>query len=439
MEMQEFYDFLMDDRLLELREKLRTSDNIFDVINLTENQNSSMLAWCLNPNEGHCQGDAVIKDFLTAAYQAGYETNKSANKKFFAKWTPGSIQSTSFGSAFMTREFSISDSEGSKRRLDLFLIDPKNKFIVTIENKVGAELSGAQLDDYYKAVQSTFSNKTVFKDYGFAYVVLDKKLETYSEEKLVKLGDKWALLSYQWLEQAARRARLQLQNNNAAAQLLMAYCQKQAQWQDPNEKHISELSAQLAAQHESVIDRLSQLKKLKPTDWKPTHLEGVEGEALLFMQQNDQLCDQLIQAKGISGILVTLRKSFPLLAEDHLEIGRTWLNVTMPAILALRHPDNGYWPIYVSVVRENGPNSPFTLSLVYYEDNISKELCDVPELHRLLRSHYPNLEKKQRRQWKIAAKKEGISTQTIAEETVKFLQDVGKLLETAREKKIVLN
>ncbi|KFF61369.1 hypothetical protein IW01_20685 [Pectobacterium brasiliense] len=439
MEMQEFYDFLMDDRLLELREKLRISDNILDVINLTENQNSSMLAWCLNPSEGHCQGDAVIKDFLTAAYYAGHEVNKFANKKFFEEWTPGHIQSTSFGSAFMTREFSISDSVGSKRRLDLFLIDPKNQFIVTIENKVGAELSGDQLDDYYRAVQSAFSNKTLFKDYDFAYVVLDKKLETYNEEKLVKLGDKWALLSYQWLERAARRARLQLQNNNAAAQLLMAYCQKQAQWQDPNEEHISELSAQLAAQYESVIDRLSQLKKLTPIDWKPTHLEGVEGEALLFMQQNDQLCDQLIQAKGISGILVTLRKAFPQLAEDHLEIGRTWLNVTIPAILALRHPDNGYWPIYVSVVRENGPNSPFTLSLIYYEDNISKELCDVPELHRLLRAHYPNLEKKQRRQWKIAAKKEGISTQTIAEETVKFLQEIEKLLETAKEKKIVLN
>ncbi|APS29630.1 hypothetical protein RC86_13560 [Pectobacterium brasiliense] len=439
MEMQEFYNFLMDDRLLELREKLRTSDNILDVINLTENQNSSMLAWCLNPNEGHCQGDAVIKDFLTAAYQAGYETNKSANKKFFAKWTPGRIHSTSFGSAFMTREFSISDSIGSKRRLDLFLIDTANKFIVTIENKVRASLSCAQLDDYYEAVNKAFSRKPLFKGYDFAYIVMDKKLETYSKEKQAELGDKWALLSYQWLEQAARRARLQLQNNNAAAQLLMAYCQKQAQWQDPNAKHISELSAQLAAQHESVIERLSQLKKLQPTDWKPTHLEGVEGEALLFIQQNDQLCDQLIQAKGISGILVTLRKSFPQLTEDHLEIGRTWLHVTTPAILALKQPDNGYWPIYVSAVRENGPNSPFTLSLFYYEDSLSEELCDVPALHQLLSSHYPDLEKKHRQQWKIVAQKEGISTHTIAEEVMKFLQDVGKLLETAREKKIILN
>ncbi|MEL7630467.1 PD-(D/E)XK nuclease family protein [Pectobacterium aroidearum] len=439
MDAQQFYDFLTDEQLLELREKLRTSDNILDVINLTENQNSSMLAWCLNPNEGHCQGDAVIKDFLSAAYFAGHETNKATNKKFFEEWTPGRIQTTSFGSAFMTREFSISDHVGSKRRLDLFLIDPKNQFIVTIENKVGAALSGNQLDDYYEAVQRNFSNKTVFKDYKFAHVVLDKKLDTYSEEKLADLGDKWAFLSYQWLEKAAQRARLQLQNNNAAAQLLMAYCQKQAQWQNTNEEDISELSAHLASQHESVIDHFLHLKQLSPSNWKPGNMKGVEGEALLFLQQNAQLCDHLIRAKGISGILVSLRKSFPLLAEEHLEIGRNWLNITTPTILALRHPDNSYWPLYVNIFRENGANSPFTISLIYYEDSISKELCDVSALHQQLLSNYPNLEKKQRRRWKIAARKEGVPTRAIAKEAVKFIQDAEIVLEKAREQKIILN
>ncbi|KHN51026.1 PDDEXK-like family protein [Pectobacterium fontis] len=437
MDIQEFYDFLADEQLLELREKLRISDNILDVIDLTENQNSDMLAWCLNPNEGHCQGDAVIKDFLTAAYYAGHEINKFANKKFFEEWTPSRIQTTSFGSAFVTREFSIRDLIGSKRRLDLFLIDPKNQFIVTIENKVGAALSASQLADYYEAVQNTFPTKTSFKGYKFAYVVLDKKFESYREEKIESLDNKWAFLSYQWLEKAAQRARIQLQNNNAAAQLLMAYCQKQAQWQNTNEKEISELSAQLAAQHESVINFLSQLKKLKLADWKPTHQRGIEGEILLFIQQNDQLCEHLIQAKGISGILITLRKSFPQLTDDHLEIGRSWLNITMPSMLALRHPDNGYWPFYVNIIWENDPKSSFTIFLVYYEDNISKELCDVPALRQLLTSHYPDLEKKRRRRWKIAVRKEGIPTQNIAKEAVKLIQDAGALLEKAREKKII--
>ncbi|MFJ5440483.1 MULTISPECIES: PD-(D/E)XK nuclease family protein [Pectobacterium] len=448
MDIKEFYEFLTDEKLLELREKLRISDNILDVITLTENQHSDMLAWCLNPNEGHCQGDAVIKDFLTAAYQAGHETNKFANKKFFEEWTPGRIQTTSFGSAFVTREFSIKDHVGSNRRLDLFLIDPKNQFIITIENKVGAALSAAQLADYYEAVQSAFPS-TSFKGYKFAYVVLDKKFESYREEKIEPQDNKWAFLSYQWLEKAAQRARLQLQNNNAAAQLLMAYCQKQAQWQNKDEEEISELSAHLTSQYESIIDRFLHLKQISPHNWKSVNMKSVDSEALLFLQQNAQLCDQLIQAKGLSGILVTLRKAFPLLTEECLEIGRTWLNITVPSILTLRNPDNGYWPLYVNIVKEtkkveeNGnviekaPNSSFTISLIYYADNLSQELCDVPALHKLLTSNYASLEKKQRRRWKTAARKENVAIQDIAKEAVKFIQDVGKLLEKAKEKKIV--
>ncbi|KHT38877.1 PD-(D/E)XK nuclease family protein [Pectobacterium brasiliense] len=437
MEIQEFYEFLTDKQLLVLREKLRTSDNILDVINLTENQNSDMLAWCLNPNEGHCQGDAVIKDFLTAAYNAGHEVNKLANKKFFEEWTPGRIQTTSFGSAFMTREFSISDSTGSKRRLDLFLIDPKNQFIVIIENKVGAELSDEQLDNYYKAVQSTFPSKTSFKGYKFAYVVLDKKLEAYSEEKLESLDNKWAFLSYQWLEKAAQRARLQLQNNNAAAQLLMAYCQKQAQWQNKDEEEISELSAHLASRYETVVSHFSLLTAKPLADWKPRNLEGVNGEALLFFQQNKQLCHQLIQAKGIAGILVSLRKTYPhLTEEDHFNIGRTWFNVTTPAMLSLSQDDD-YWPLYVSIVRENGANSPFSIFLCYYEESLSETLCDTQALHALFSSYYPELAKKQRRQWKIIDQKEGIAARSVAKEVQAFICDAEKRLEKAREKKII--
>ncbi|MBN3264524.1 PD-(D/E)XK nuclease family protein [Pectobacterium brasiliense] len=437
MEIQEFYEFLTDKQLLVLREKLRISDNILDVINLTENQNSDMLAWCLNPNEGHCQGDAVIKDFLTAAYYAGHEINKFANKKFFEEWTPGRIQTTSFGSAFMTREFSISDSTGSKRRLDLFLIDPKNQFIVIIENKVGATLSDEQLNGYYKTVKSTFPNKTLFEDYDFAYVVLDKKLETYSEEKIESLDNKWAFLSYQWLEKAAQRARLQLQNNNTAAQLLIAYCQKQAQWQSTNEEEISELSAQLASRYETVVSHFSLLTAKPLTDWKPRNLEGVNGEALLFFQQNKQLCDQLIQAKGIAGILVSLCKAYPhLTEEDHFRIGRTWFIVTTPAMLSLAQ-DDAYWPFYVSIVRENGANSPFSIFLCYYEKSLSEALCDTQALHALFSSYYPELAKKQRRQWKIIDQKEGIAARSVAKEVQAFICDVEKRLEKAREEKII--
>lgn len=113
MEPNDLYAFLRDPKLLELIELNKTTDDFLDVVKLNENQNSEILAWCMNPNEGHAQGDAVIKDFLEAAYTAG-ESCTWDNKKFFSKWTPGRIRTSSFGAAFVTRELAVKVSNGEK-------------------------------------------------------------------------------------------------------------------------------------------------------------------------------------------------------------------------------------------------------------------------------------------------------------------------------------
>ncbi|WP_376775719.1 PD-(D/E)XK nuclease family protein, partial [Serratia fonticola] len=85
----------------------------------------------------------------------------------------------------MAREFSLSISEANKRgRLDLFLIDPNNRIVVTIENKAGAALTEGQLSSYYTAVNAQISSRKVFKDYDFAYLVVDRDLSQYTEEHL---------------------------------------------------------------------------------------------------------------------------------------------------------------------------------------------------------------------------------------------------------------
>ena len=200
MDSQELYSFIRDPKLLELIETNKTTDDVFDVITLTENQNSEVLAWCMSPNEGHAQGDAVIKDFLEAAYAAS-EGCTWDNKKFFAKWTPGRIRTTSFGAAFVTREFNIKVNDGAGNgRLDLFLVDPQNKFLITIENKVKSSLNASQLEKYVQAVKSTLASRKIFSEYDLAFIVIDKELESYSEEHIETLGTRWSLLDYQWLE-----------------------------------------------------------------------------------------------------------------------------------------------------------------------------------------------------------------------------------------------
>jgi len=393
----DFYSFLSDARLVDLMERVKISDDFLDVVTLSETQHSNMLAWCLHPNEGHGQGDAVVKDFLTAAYNVGAATAKYSNKTFFEKWTPGRIRTASFGSSFIAREFSVNTSAtGKNNRLDLFLIDPINRIVVTIENKAGASLTETQLSTYYEAVNSQIGSRPVFKDYDFAYVVVDRELAIYTEERLKTLGNKWALLDYDWLKASANRARRHMERNNQAAQLLMAYCEKQTGWQSPNEKQVSELSAELTSQYEAVVKEIRQIRKIRPTEWTPTSFAGPFGELLLFFQQNRQLCDHLVQAQGIGSVLVGLRKALPSLSHDEVEHGRTWLRFSTAGMQSLKRDADGYWPLYLNVFRETkgeNENSKFTVRLIWVTDEFEENGCNVEALRQHVAQSFPGLEK----------------------------------------------
>lgn len=394
---QDLYTFLSDASLVDLVERVKISDDFLDVVSLSETQHSDMLAWCLHPNEGHGQGDAVVKDFLIAAYNAAVLTNKYSNKTFFERWTPGRIRTSSFGSAFIAREFSLrTDEINKRRRLDLFLIDPSNRIVVTIENKAGASLTEQQLSGYYDRVSEQIGRRPVFKEYDFAYVVVDRDLEEYAEENLKALGNKWALLDYGWLKASANRARRHMERNNEAAQLLMAYCQRQTGWQSPNEKQVSELSAEIASQHEAVVEAIRELRKVEPTKWTPTSFSGERGELLLFIQQNRQLCDHLVQARGIGSVLVGLRKTLPSLAHGEIEHGRTWLRFATDPMQFLMRSADGYWPIFINIFREtknDDENSRFTVRLVWVVDSFKEDGCDIEALRKHVAQSYPKLSK----------------------------------------------
>lgn len=437
MNSQDLYSFLSDPRLVTLIERVKVSDDFLDVIALSETQHSDMLAWCLHPNEGHGQGDAVVKDFLIAAYNAGAETNKFLNKRFFDKWTPGRVRTASFGATFIAREFSLKiDSDSKKRRLDLFLIDPSNRIVVTIENKAGASLTEAQLDNYYTTVCKQIGSRPVFNDYDFAYVVVDQGLDLYTEEHIKSLGNKWALLDYSWLHASANRARLHMERNNEAAQMLMAYCQKQTGWQSPNERYVSELSAELASQHEVVVEAMRQTRKMKPTSWTPTCFKGVQGELLLFVQQNQQLCEHLIQARGIGSVRVGLRKILPELSPKDVEHGRTWLRFSTTQMQSLMRSPDEYWPLFVNIFREtksDDDNSRFTVRFIWANGEFRDNGCDVEALRTHMAKCYPGLSKFGDSAYRRLIVAEGLSANAAVKKAAKVTREIDGLLESARQ------
>jgi len=439
---EELYDFLSDPKLVDLIEQVKVSDDILDVIVLSENQHSDMLAWCLTPNEGHGQGDVVIKDFLIAAYHAAQGAATFDNKKFFAKWTPGRIRTSSFGSAFLTREFSIKLDGGNQNgRLDLFLIDPSNEIIIAIENKAGAKLTESQLSGYYDAVKKEIGHRPVFSRYSFAFIVLDKELDSYDDEALAALGTKWALLDYGWLRAAAKRAKHHFDRNNQAVQLLLAYCQKQTAWEKPAEKALSELTAELAIKHEGVVSSIRQLMKLKLPEWTPGTLAGHEGELLLFFHQNHQLCRHLVQARGIGAVTVRLKKALPSLEPEQLEMGRTWLAFITHELQALmRTSDEAEWPLYVIVIREAKNTldvSKFSVRFVWRKDHFD-ETCDVDGLRQHFSKKFPALTRFENSGGRRLVIGKNLDAESAVQTAIALTQDLEVLTKDARVKKLII-
>lgn len=383
MNPDELYDFLSDPDLTELIETNKTTDDVFDVVGLYENQHSELLAWCMNPNEGHGQGDAVIKDFLEAAYYAREGTIWD-NKKFFQTWTPGKIRTTSFGAAFVTREFSLKVENGTQNgRLDLFLVDPQNKLLITIENKAGARLTGPQLDKYVQAVKNNIASKAAFNDYQEAYIVLDRQLSEYPDEHLAKLNKRWTLLDYTWLSASAGRARFQLERDSRSAQLLVAYCQRQTDWESEEEKRASDLAIDLAIAHPTVVNAMRDLDKQAMTDWKL--LDGHVGELTIFLSQHRSVCKKIIDIRGVATVVKQLVKAVPTLTSDYIDTGRTWLATTPPECAELMLSDeDAVWPIYVNLFRVaklSRPDAPrYNLHLVWVKNAFDSARYDEAAL-----------------------------------------------------------
>lgn len=356
--------FMADPELPNLIEQVKVSDDILDVIRLSETQHSAMLAWCLNPGEGHGQGDVVIKDFLIAAYNKNNENGCThATKKFFKTWTPARVRRSSFGTAFITREFHIDLPEmGRKGRLDLLLVDPQNKMLVAIENKVGATLTKEQLNFYSDTVNQRLGTRPAFREFEFAFVVLDRELDDYDVEELESLSKRWCLLDYSWLETAAARAKQHVARNNQAAQLLMTYCQSITDWEKPAQTATSDIAARLAERHKPVVDELKTLRHSSIQEWTPTVMNT--GDLCHFFHQNRLLCRELIAASGIPGIVKALQRVMGGKAVVEKD-GPTRLSLATVAMLSFQKRGQPWWPMYLQIRKRDqpDPDAQFTYDL----------------------------------------------------------------------------
>lgn len=83
------------------------------------------------------------------------------------------LRTTGFNAAFTARELGLKASE----RVDLFVIDPQNKFILLLENKAGATHSDRQLTDYRDKYLELVAGNPHLKEYAPIYLALDREYD----------------------------------------------------------------------------------------------------------------------------------------------------------------------------------------------------------------------------------------------------------------------
>lgn len=170
-------------------EKKLNEFNVFDVLNIVnvEIRHSNVLAWLLDPNESHNIGDQALKLFLKSIHRG--ESSKSGVD------LTSLINSSSKIDAEVRKEEKVEIFQRQKaRRIDISILIKygSKKFLIIIENKIGAEDTTRQLVDYRNWAENKFK-----EDY--------KKIFIYLTPEGVVPKDKnelphWDLFSYRQIE-----------------------------------------------------------------------------------------------------------------------------------------------------------------------------------------------------------------------------------------------
>lgn len=358
---------MSDPRLVELCELQKTGDEVLDVIRLSENQHSDILAWLLDPREGHGQGDEILRDLLISAStiaNSGEATldGRGTTASFFKGWTPSKIRTTGFGSAFTARELGMKRSE----RVDLFVIDTQNKFILIIENKAGTSHSKDQLDRYKNHFNEIVSKNKRLKDYAQVYIALDREYDEANQNDPLP-SSYWLRLDYSWLKASAQRALLHVSRGNTAARLVMAYSNRQTEWEDPNAGRCSQLCAELHLAYPEAIRRIIDSSWGRAEkDWLTSKTDDT---ALLFSLQNKSAIAMLRETKGMVSVKAHIieKLKFP---KENLDSKRIRLYVCPEGCDKYT---NEYWPVYIIIRHTEGANNKYKMTLCWHGECASSE------------------------------------------------------------------
>lgn len=219
---------------------------IFDVLDLNETGLSAVIAWLLNPAEGHGLNDFFIKSMLRGAITSEGYTNPVSILE---------LESMNLHGLSVHKEYGL---DGYERRIDILATDIDNKLVVVIEYKYGSGETNNQLAAYSERVE-----KKIESDPGYRVIriLMDGQEKTDRNKLAASQQDKWAIVSHSWLIDALTQAVEKDTGSDACQWILKDLLVHLSSCYELDNVYNSAIGhmAGMASRHQDLVDQYSEV------------------------------------------------------------------------------------------------------------------------------------------------------------------------------------
>ena len=362
---------------------------------------SRLIAWLLDPNEGHGLGDKALRSLLAEAGRSENTVNLDAETRRFLE--PANIQNLALSSLIIKTELNVLAKlrpagvkrsiagvpERKRNLLDIVAIDPRLQLCVAIENKFGAAEGPTQLQRYLAGLAA------LFPKYTRIHVFLDKRDELPSNEQ-------WLGVGYGWLSEFLRSQEQSTLVTEEVKRVLFEF-REAVQDQDDeiaNATPMNRLITEVASKHQAAIDAMWDISKRQKNDLFLQQIATLSGERTqegratlsLFQlfQRNPKIWTQCKNQAKFAIFYKTLRENFTDIQDDVKRVNAYFSLQQWEQLIDAKHKDDYYFPAGVKV-RDLGSGFQVTtyIQLDHTRLNLQDKLTKVFERARKAQNHVP--------------------------------------------------
>ncbi len=340
---------------------------IFDVIDPGETALSKVIAWLLNPREGHGLGDYFIKALLRDAVVNSGECRPLCLMD---------VEQLALNNLNVKIEHSTSVKD-KKRRIDILATDLTSKLIIVIEHKYGTKEQSDQLSAYSRWVESPLEGNT---DFRLVRILMDG-YEGLARENLQSAErEKWAIVSHQWLIDALEKI-IDSESLQESSRWILKdlYIHLSGSYErDASFKPACSFITSMASDHSELIEGLASIElddkdgePINPYGWDDTDfiqwqqwLRPKQRDQVLqlhqFLIKNESLLASLTQYHRLQWIKESFDQSHPNQYEFAMYPGSTtYLDIFCLEWRMFENAEREKWPFYLQVIdeRRDGKNA----------------------------------------------------------------------------------